>query len=264
MLTTSIIYTIIFIYGILIGSFLNVCIYRIPREENITTTRSHCMSCGYMLKWYDLLPIISYITLKGQCRKCREKISIQYPMIELMNGIFYVVIFTVRGGFSINSTILSGYNLVSILFCLATSAFLVLSVIDFRTYEIPIKINYFIFVLGLIRLGLDFKNWSLYIIGLFSISIFLYLIYLLSRGRAIGGGDIKLMAVGGLLLGWKCIILAFFLGCLIGSIIHIFRMKINHTDRVLALGPYLSIGMFIAMLYGDKLWNWYLSVFILQ
>lgn len=263
MLFSILIYFTIFLYGILIGSFLNVCIYRIPRQENITTTRSHCMSCGYNLKWYDLLPVISFLILKGRCRKCGAKISPQYPLIELLNGVLYVVIIVARGGFPKNSLYLTGYDFVSVLFCLATSALIVLSIIDFRTFEIPLNINIVIFIIGLVRLGLDYENWSLYIIGLFSISTFLYLIYLLSKGRAIGGGDIKLMAAGGLLLGWKCIILAFFLGCLIGSVVHVIRMTKKKANRVLALGPYLSAGIFIMLLCGEKLWNWYLNTFIM-
>ncbi len=263
MLFSILIYFTIFLYGILIGSFLNVCIYRIPRQENITTTRSHCMSCGYNLKWYDLLPVISFLILKGRCRKCGAKISPQYPLIELLNGVLYVVIIVARGGFPKNSFSLTGYDYVSVLFCLATSALIVLSIIDFRTFEIPLNINIVIFIIGLVRLGFDYENWSLYIIGLFSISTFLYLIYLLSKGRAIGGGDIKLMAAGGLLLGWKCIILAFFLGCLIGSVVHVIRMTKKKANRVLALGPYLSAGIFIMLLCGEKLWNWYLNTFIM-
>jgi leader peptidase (prepilin peptidase)/N-methyltransferase len=134
--------------------------------------------------------------------------------------------------------------------------------IDFRIYEIPVGINYFLLVIGLIRVGLDYANWSLYIIGFFVVSIFLYLLYLFSKGKAIGGGDIKLMAAAGLLLGWKNILLAFFLGCIVGSIIHLIRIKIEHADRVLAMGPYLSVGILLAMLYGDWIWTWYLSAFI--
>ena len=260
MFPNIVMFAIIFLYGIIIGSFLNVCIYRIPKKENIVTTRSHCMSCDYSLKWYDLIPIFSYLALIGHCRKCGEKISPQYPLIELLNGVLYVLIFVVRG-FSTKSVETLNYNLVSVLFCLAVSALLVLSVIDFKIYEIPVEVNYFLLVIGLIRVGLDYMNWVIYLIGFIVVSFFLYLIFVISKGRAIGGGDIKLMAVGGLLLGWQGILLAFILGCIFGSVIHLIRMKISHTDKVLALGPYLSIGMLIVMLYGNKLWAWYLGGF---
>lgn len=241
---------LILLYGIIIGSFLNVCIYRIPKKENIVSTRSHCMNCGYQLKWYDLFPILSYLFLRGRCRSCGKEISIQYPMIELLNGIVYVIIFHKFG-----------FSYVTILYCLAASALLVLSVIDFRIYEIPDGINYFLGGIAAIRVILDLSNLSLYLIGFFCVSGFLLLIYLLSKGRAIGGGDIKLMAVGGLLLGYQQIIVAFLLGCILGSILHLIRMKLSKEDRVLAFGPYLSMGIFLSMLYGKQIASWYLSLF---
>ena len=130
------VYIIIFAFGAVIGSFCNVCIFRIPKKETVVTTPSHCMSCGYQLKWYDLIPIISWLWLRGKCRKCGEKISAQYPLIETINGLLYVVIF-----------IATDFDfLESALTCLLASALLVLSVIDFRTFEIPLGINVFILV----------------------------------------------------------------------------------------------------------------------
>lgn len=249
MLTVQIaLYIVIFLFGIVIGSFLNVCIYRIPNKENIVNVRSHCMNCGHKLQWYELVPLLSYLFLRGRCRICKSKISVQYPLIEAGNGILYVLIF-----------IFNGVNVDSLLYCLLTSALIVLSMIDFRTYEIPIGINVFILALGLIATVMDYHNLVSHIIGFFVVSVFLYLIILITKGRGIGGGDMKLMAVCGLLLGWKLIILAFILGCVIGSIIHITRMKITKCDHVLAMGPYLSIGIVIAMLFGDTIINWYLS-----
>ena len=245
----ALIYLIIFLYGITIGSFLNVCIYRIPRHENIALTRSHCMTCGYQLSWYDLVPLFSWLALRGRCRKCKAPISKQYPIIETANGMLYVLTFAVHG-----------LTLESAIYCLLFSALLTLSVIDFRTYEIPLGINVFILALGLVHLGLDHANWRLYVIGLLSVSIFLAILYYASGGRAIGGGDVKLMGAAGLLLGWKLIILAFFLGCIFGSVIHIARMKISKAEHVLAMGPYLSVGVFISALWGERLIGWYLSL----
>ena len=246
MIPTILLYIIIFLFGIVIGSFLNVCIYRIPKKEDIVKINSHCMTCNYKLKWYDLVPIFSYICLGGRCRKCKTKISIQYPLIEGLNGILYVLVVAVNG-----------VTIESLLYCLMFSALVTLSVIDFRTYEIPFGINLFILTLGLIRLALDYRNFLDYLIGFISVSGFLYLLFLLTKGRGIGGGDIKLMAVSGLLLGWKCNILALALGCIIGSIIHIIRMKVSKEDHVLALGPYLSVGIMIAALWGERLLAWY-------
>jgi leader peptidase (prepilin peptidase)/N-methyltransferase len=251
MAAVILLYIIIFLFGIVIGSFLNVCIYRIPEHEDIVKERSHCMSCGYQLAWYDMFPLFSYIALRGRCRKCQAKLSVQYPLIEGLNGIAYVLI-----------TYELGVNVESLLYCLLTSALIVLSVIDFRTYEIPLGINIFILALGLIRVLTDIRNWHIYLVGLCAVSIVLAILYYATGGRAIGGGDVKLMAACGLLLGWKLIIFAFLLGCVLGAVIHVIRMKVSGESRVLALGPYLSMGVFIAALWGNQMISWYLGQFI--
>ncbi len=239
----------IFLMGIIIGSFLNVCIYRIPKEESIVVVRSHCMNCGYQLKWYDLFPIFSYIFLGGKCRKCKQKISIQYPLIEGLNGCLYLLIYAVYG-----------VSMTTLLYCLLFSALVVISVIDFREYIIPPGIVIFILALGLIRVITDYTNWLTFAIGLLSVSIPLLLIHVFTGGRGMGLGDVKLMAAAGLLLGWKITILAFLLGCIIGSIVHLIRMRVTKVDHLLAFGPYLSVGLMIAALWGEKMIQWYFDV----
>ena len=242
-------YIIIFLYGIIIGSFLNVCIYRIPMEQSIAKERSHCMSCGYQLCWYDLVPLFSWLMLKGKCRNCKAPISPQYPIIEAVNGVLYLLVFAVNG-----------MNFTSVLYCLMASALLALSVIDFRTFEIPFGFNVFIGVLGLINIVTNRENTSEYLIGFFAVSVVLLILLIISKGRAIGGGDVKLMAACGLLLGWKLIWIAFLIGCILGSVIHVIRMKISDADKVLAMGPYLSAGVLIAALWGNSLISWYMGL----
>lgn len=244
-----VLYAIIFLYGIVIGSFLNVCIYRIPLKENIVVVRSHCMTCGHELKWYELVPLFSFLVQKGKCRKCGTKLSVQYPLIEGLNGVLYVITF-----------IINGLTIDSLLYCLLISALIVLSVIDFRTYEIPFGINVFIVVLGVIMTALHYKDWLNHVIGFFAVSVFIEIIIIATRGRGMGGGDMKLMAAAGLLLGWKLIILSFLLGCVFGAIIHVVRMKVTKADHVLAFGPYLSMGIFVAALFGNELLTWYLGL----
>lgn len=244
-----VLYIIIFLYGIILGSFLNVCIYRIPKKESIVKVRSHCENCGYQLKWFDLVPLFSFLCLGGRCRKCKTKISIQHPLVEVLNGSLYLLVFLVYG-----------LSVESLLYCLAFSALLGLSIIDFRTYEIPPGFNIFLGVLGIIRMITDYYNWLTYLIGFISVSAFLYLLYFLTKGRAIGGGDIKLMAVCGLLLGWKLNVLAFVIGCIAGSLIHVIRMRVSGEGRVLAMGPYLSIGVIAAALYGNAFLTWYIKM----
>ncbi len=239
------------VYGVIIGSFLNVCIYRIPKNESVVVVRSHCMSCGKQIKWYDLVPLISFLLLRGKCRYCKTKLSWQYPAVEALNGILYGII-----------VLANGFNITSILYCLATSALLALSIIDWRTYEIPVSFNIFIGILGIIRLIVDYHHWYNYVIGMVSVSGFLLLILLITKGRGMGGGDVKLMAAAGLLVGWKLIILSLGLGCVLGSVIHITLMKVKDKDRVLAFGPYLSLGIYISMVYGEQIIRWYLHMYM--
>ncbi|MCQ2080730.1 MAG: prepilin peptidase [Lachnospiraceae bacterium] len=243
------IYIITFLYGIVIGSFLNVCIYRIPLKENIVKTRSHCMSCDHKLSWYELIPLFSYLVLRGKCRNCKAKISVQYPLIEGLNGLLYVIILFING-----------VNVDSLLYCLLISALITLSVIDWRTYEIPVGINIFILALGLIMTALHYEDWVNHVIGFFAVSTFIFIIILATKGRGMGGGDMKLMAAAGLMLGWQNTVLAFLLGCIIGSIIHVIRMRVSKADHQLAFGPYLSAGILIAVLFGNEMISWYIGL----
>ena len=245
---TIFLYIVAFLYGIVIGSFLNVLIFRIPKKENIVQS-SHCMNCGRKLGWRDMVPVFSYIILRGRCRQCGARISIQYPLIEALNGVLYVVVF-MAGGFTFSS----------VLYCLMTSALIVIAVIDERTYQIPVSQNLFLGLLGIIMTVYDFRHILSHIIGAVIVSLFLYGLYYFSSGKAIGGGDIKLMAYAGLLLGAKNIIFAFILACTLGSVIHTIRMKVSKRNNLLALGPYLSAGIFIAALWGSRFWTWYLGM----
>ena len=121
--------------------------------------------------------------------------------------------------------------------------------------------NVFIFLVGVVRLCTDFANWKSYLIGFICVSGFLLVLFYATKGRGIGGGDIKLMAAAGLFLGWKLCLLAFFFGCLYGSVIHIARMKLSGEGKVLAMGPYLSAGIITALWFGDAILTAYLSLF---
>lgn len=246
---TTFCYIFVTIFGICIGSFLNVVIFRVPKKEEFVKTSSHCMTCGHKLAWYDNIPLFSWLVLGGKCRYCKTKISMQYPLIEALNGLLWLLI-----------VLFKGFSVEALLIALMTSGLLALSVIDFRTYEIANGFHLFFGVLALIKLCLNYTEWPLYVIGFFCVSLLLLAIYLISKGRAIGGGDVKLMAVCGLFLGWKNILLALILGCIIGSIIHLTRMKLFKAGRMLAMGPYLAIGIFIAELWGTAILTWYFSL----
>lgn len=271
MVISIVLYIFIFLFGVIVGSFLNVCILRIPQKETIVSERSHCMSCGHTLAWYDLFPLFSYLFLGGKCRYCKAKISPQYPIVEFVNGIMAVLCFLL-GGFSVDNIIKNTGSfdlilsvLLPILSSLLCSVLIVITVIDWRTFEIPLGTNIFIFVLGLIKLFINLFNdggtWLEYVIGFFVVSIPLAIIYYVSKGRAIGGGDVKLMAVAGLFLGWKLALVALIAGCLYGSVIHIARMKVSGEGKQLAMGPYLSAGIVTALWFGQYIVEWYSGFF---
>ncbi len=307
-----ILYSFIFIFGIIIGSFLNVCILRIPLKETIVSKRSHCMSCGHQLAWYDLFPLFSYLFLRGKCRYCKAKISKQYPIVEFINGAMAVLCFAfldfsadklaniniyIKVGVDpatnldivVKDWFASVYDIEAvILTCILCSVLIVISVIDWRTFEIPLSANIVILVLGIIKFVSywyqDIRYFKFYcdaigknpgffellyargrflelLIGFVAVSIPLAIIYYASKGRAMGGGDVKLMAVAGLFLGWKLAIVALIAGCLYGSIIHIIRMKVSGEGKQLAMGPYLSAGIVTALWFGDAIVKWYGSFF---
>lgn len=242
-------YILIFLFGICIGSFLNVVILRVPAGESIVTGPSHCMRCGRRLKWYEMVPVFSFLALRGRCAGCGEKISPQYPLIEAANGLLWVFLFW---HFGLTWTALCACGFVS---CL-----LALSVIDARTGEIPVGINICIAVLAVCMTALDLSSWPTHVIGLFAVSGPLYVLWLVTRGNGVGGGDIKLLAASGLLLGWKLILLAVVAGCVVAVCVHIPRMALKKAGRALAFGPYLSVGMLLALLWGESVINWYLRL----
>lgn len=246
---TILFYIFAFLYGIVIGSFLNVCIYRIPQKESVVAVGSHCMSCQHRLAWYDLFPLFSFLALRGRCRYCKAKLSWQYPLVEALNGVLYVVVIAVHG-----------MNVESVLYCFLTSALLALSIIDYRTLEIPLPINIAILAIGIVHAAVDYTNILRYVIGFFSASLFLLLCLILTKGRGIGGGDIKLMAVAGLCLGWQNIVLALVIGCVVGSVIQCIIIAVTKKKKRFAMGPYLSLGIFTAMLWGDRFVDWYMGL----
>ena len=150
-----------------------------------------------------------------------------------------------------------GLSFECLLYGVTSAGLVILSLMDLETYEIPFWINVCIFSIGVLHICMDLPHWSTYLIGFFAVSLPLELILILTKGEGIGGGDVKLMATAGILLGWKLILVAFVIACVLGSIFHIIRMKCFHADRRLAMGPYLSAGIMISLLFGDLIIQWY-------
>lgn len=246
---------LILIIGLCIGSFLNVCIYRIPREESIAFPPSHCTSCGYELKAVDLIPIISYLFLKGKCRKCGEKISIKYPLVELLNGVLYLLIF-LRFGLSLSF----------VFYSLLTSLLIVISYIDLDSKYIYSSTTILGVVLAAIYIvvGLYTKDISLsnnVLGGAIGYGI-IYLIVVITKGM--GQGDAEVAGVCGLFIGIKgilvCLFIAVVLGGLVAAIILIFKLKEKKSE--IAFSPYISIGSIVYILLGNEILSLYLNFFI--
>lgn len=187
----------------------------------------------------------------GGYEGCNKKASVLHLLVELINGLIYVWVTVVRG-----------LTFESFLFCGCASVLLAVGIIDEKTFEIPLECNMLIGILGGIHLFLDFAGWQDYLIGMCAVSGLFLITYFLTKKKGIGGGDIKLMAAAGLLLGWQKILLALFIGSVAGMIIHLLLMKIKGKSKVLAFGPYLAFGIFAAMLYGEAILTWYLNFYI--
>ena len=246
----ALILTILTVFGLCVGSFLNVLIYRIPKGEEFVKTPSHCMTCGHNLSWYENIPLISWLLQGGKCRACGVKLSAQYPVVEALTGAMWLL----------TGLLYRGDWLTVGLYCVLFSMLLVLSVIDWRTFTIPNGINLVIFLLGVVRLITDLDHWVSYVIGLVSVSLVFLLMHLATHGNGLGMGDVKLVAGAGLLLGWSSMLLAVVIGSLSGAIIHSVRMR-RGADRKLAFGPYLAAGIWFSALFGEGFIAAYLGLF---
>lgn len=242
------------IFGLVIGSFLNVCICRIANEESIAFPPSHCTNCGYELKAKDLIPVLSYIFLGGKCRSCKEKISIQYPIVEILNAILYIAIY-LKFGFTLNL----------FKFCLFASLLIVIGFIDFKTKYVYNSTVVFGVVSGILFAVLEWMEtksipWN-YIAGAFIGFGIIYLIVILTRGM--GKGDIDIALICGLFLGIKGILVTLFLAIILGGIVAtiILIFKLKERKAEIAFGPYLAIGGIIACLYGNSIIDFYLKLF---
>ncbi|OBR95893.1 type 4 prepilin-like proteins leader peptide-processing enzyme [Clostridium ragsdalei P11] len=242
---------IVFVFGTIIGSFLNVCIYRIPMEESIVYPPSHCTNCGSRIKWYDLIPIVSYVILKGQCRNCGEKISARYPIIEFTTGLLYTMLY-VKFGISID--IVKYIVFISIL--------IVVGMIDLNTTDIYFKTTVVGLISTFIFLGIYYYNGlpiKTYVYGGIVGGGLLALIILITKG-GMGWGDAEICTVCGLFLGLKLTFLMLFLSFIIGAtagVILILSGKKSRKDYI-PFGPFIVLASIITVFCGQNIVNWYL------
>jgi leader peptidase (prepilin peptidase)/N-methyltransferase len=250
-------YLIVAVFGLIIGSFLNVCIYRIPRNMSIIMPSSRCPACNKPIKAWDNIPVISYILLGGKCGYCKKKISLKYPLVEALNAFLYVALLWRYGP-----------EWYFFLYGALISALIVITFIDLDFQIIPDRITLVGipvgFLAGSLFLPDPFARASVLgvkasIIGFLAGGGFFYIVAVLSKG-GMGGGDIKLMAMVGALMGWKSVFLTTFLGSLVGSVVGIFLIIFKGKGRKakIPFGPFLAFGTLITLFFGQEIMTWYL------
>ncbi|UCG79943.1 MAG: prepilin peptidase [Desulfobacterales bacterium] len=243
----------VLVLGMAVGSFLNVCIFRLPRSLSLIHPPSMCPSCGTKIPFYHNVPVASYFWLKGRCRHCGSAISLRYPLVELVSGLFAVSVFT-RYGFSWES----------LFFFALVGALLVITFIDIDHQIIPDVITYPGIGFGFVTsFFLGHITYIESLIGiLFGGGILLLVAwgyYVLTKREGMGGGDIKLLAMIGAFLGWKGVIFTMFAGAAIGTAVGVVVALRTGGGRKLAIpfGPFLSLGALLYLFYGSQLVGWY-------
>ncbi len=244
--------------GAIVGSFLNVCIYRLPREESLLRPPSHCPVCHHPVAWYDNVPILSYLTLWGRCRTCRTRISWRYPMIELGNGLGYALILWWFG---------LGWS--SAAYMVLFSALLAVTAIDIDHYIIPNVITLPGILLGLVFAGTILPVGLVNaVLGVLVGGGILWVLawaspYVFGK-EGMGGGDIKLLAMIGAFLGWEPTLLTIMVGALVGSVIGVglMALKLMRRDQYLPFGPFLAFGALVALFFHHHVLDWYLDLIV--
>lgn len=246
-------YILVFILGLCIGSFLNVCVYRIPKARSIVRPRSFCPDCGKSIKWYDNIPLVSYAILRGRCRNCGKRIPLRYPLGELLTGLVSLLLYRYFGP-------TGAFAAYWVLACILIT----ISLIDLETWEVPDVLSIPGIVAGVVLMsvfrlnGASNAGWAFLdsILGMLAGGLMMFLLSVIGewafRKEAVGGGDVKLMAMIGAFLGWKLTILAFFAAPLVGSGVALF-MKIKYKTEAVPYAPYLAVGTLVSILWGNKI-----------
>jgi leader peptidase (prepilin peptidase)/N-methyltransferase len=238
----------VFCFGLAIGSFANVCIYRLPRKESIAFPGSHCPGCSAPVRPQDNIPLISYLVLGGKCRDCATRISPVYPAIELVTALLLLA-----GFFKFGLTFdFLGYAVVA-------PTLVIITAIDIEHQIIPDVITLPGIVLGLV-VGSYTIGYADSLLGFFLGSGLFYLLAVFSNG-GMGGGDIKYIAAAGALLGWQKVLLVIFIGAFLGSIVGLFQIAVQKKSRksLIPFGPFLAAGTLITLFYGNPLIRLYLE-----
>lgn len=245
-------FVLVFVTGLLIGSFLNVVICRIPLKGSIVFPGSHCPQCQIRLRWYELIPVVSYVMQKGKCRRCGSSISVRYPIVEFFTACIFGLLYNYLG---------LNFQLITALYF--TSVLIPIVFIDLQHQIIPDELNLTGGILGLLTVAIGKIIVVDALLGAFTGGIIMLLIAIVSRG-GMGGGDIKMMAWMGLFLGWKMTLLALFLSFIIGGLgsLLLILFGIKKRKDFIPFGPFLAIGGFTAYVFGTEILAWYFARFL--
>ncbi len=246
----------IFIFGLCIGSFLNVCIYRLPASKSIVHPRSMCSNCGTLIASYDNIPIISYLWLRGRCRHCRTKISLRYPIVEFLCGLF-----------ALGAYLKFDLTIEALIYFLFFAALMVVTFIDLDHRIIPDVITLpgipICFAAGFALPTITYKDALLGILcGGGSLFLVAWIYSLITKKEGMGGGDIKLLAMIGAIVGWKGVLFTIFVASLVGTLAGLAVMLQSRKGLKLAVpfGPFLSIGSITYIFFGTPLITWYFNL----
>jgi leader peptidase (prepilin peptidase)/N-methyltransferase len=242
---------LVFIYGLVVGSFLNVCIFRIPEGISVISPPSSCSSCGHRLYFRDMIPVVSYIANKGKCRYCNVSYSVQYPIIELLNAVLYLMI-----------ALKYGWSFYAVVYCILASMLITVSLIDIKYMIIPDVLNVVIAVIGVAVILYDNSFiWDKFIGSAVGLLIFSVLAFFTG---SMGGGDIKLMTVLGLIFGVKGIlfitVFSFFIGALVSAVLIAFKVK-SMKDKI-PFGPFICMAALLFIFYGNEIIESYIRLFV--
>ncbi|MBT3922857.1 MAG: prepilin peptidase [Nitrospina sp.] len=237
--------------GLVIGSFANVCIHRLPLNESVVFPGSHCPACSSAVRPLDNIPVISYIILTGKCRDCATRISPIYPVIEALTAVLLLA-----GYFRF------GLSFDLLVYFVVAPTLVIITAIDIEHQIIPDVITLPGIILGL-AVGSYTIGYANSLLGLFLGGGLFYLLAVLSNG-GMGGGDIKYIAAAGALLGWQKVLLVIFIGAFLGSIIGLFQIAIQKKSRksLIPFGPFLAMGTLITLFYGNSLIQLYLDYLV--
>jgi leader peptidase (prepilin peptidase)/N-methyltransferase len=269
-------YIFVFIFGAVVGSFLNVCIYRLPAGKSIVSPPSSCPVCQGRIKWYDNIPIVSWLLLRGRCRGCSSPISPRYPVVEALNGLFTLALFYRLGPLRVlglvadpaaSTLVRLAPTLTFVALFLFCSAMVVITFIDLDHMIIPDVISLPGIVVGfLFSCFIPQIGWLNSLLGILAGGGSLFLVaalyHRLTGKEGMGGGDIKLLAMMGAFFGWKAIPFIVFMSSLIGSVVGIALMLAQKKDGKLAIpfGPFLALGAILYIFYGRQMILWYLRL----